>query len=136
VADGRELVANVPIRCCAPSESFAPGGICGEPACWERPDAELGGAHFCDVHRGPTDVAIAGVAIVRRVHVVAEIVFNAARTGRAASEDEAVTRLLDAVRAAGGAVSLHAVTTDVGRQPIPVLAGVTSGRRGRGGPGG
>lgn len=124
MADARELVVVVPIRCCAPENPLAPMAICREPARWERPGAAIGAAHFCDRHRDWTDVPIVDVAIVRRISICVEAVFNSTRAGRSASEAEAVTRLLEAVAAAGGVMSLVAVTSDVGRQAVPAPAGV------------
>lgn len=74
---------------------------------------------------------IAGVALVRRVSVVAEIVFNATLAARSEAENEALTRAQEAIAAAGGAISLHSVSSEIGRQDIPAPPDGESRRRGR-----
>lgn len=121
MGDGRELVAAVPIRCCAPQENLA-RPTCGDPARWLRPGAGLTiVGYFCDVHRESTDVAIADAAVVRRISIFAEVVFNATIARSPAGEHEALARLREAVDAVGGVVSLHSVCASVGRQPMPAF---------------
>jgi len=132
VDDARELVAAVPIRCGAPGNDRNPHGICGEAASWVRPCVAGVPAYFCDVHRRSGDMPIAVAAIVRRISIVVEVCFNGTAPGRLEAEGEALARLHDAVAAVGGALSLHSVTSDIGRQGIPAPVPATNGRRPRG----
>ena len=86
-------------------------------------------ALICDGHRETGDTPIAGPLVVRRVSLVAEVLFCAVTPFQNLSQREAVTRLEQAVGMAGGVVNLVSVTSTIGRWTPPALP--RGGKRGR-----
>ena len=118
-----------PLRC------FDPVGnsldlACAAEARWMRRsgDGSLP-AFYCDGHREPGDTPIAGPLVVRRVSLVAEVLFCAVTPFQNGSQTEAVTRLEQAVGMAGGLLNLVSVTSTIGRwTPVSAPRGGKGGR--------
>lgn len=91
--------------------------------------AGLPGPLWCSVHAPGTAVPIAGPLLVRRVSVVAEVVFTGHGITPAYDQAEAVAQLERAIEAIGATLNLHAATSQLGRYEAPPVRQVGPGRR-------
>jgi hypothetical protein len=119
VPDIRLFTVLPPLRCCfylnLPGRSF-----CGERAVLFRPTDAFGrGAFFCRAHADATDQAIVADVLVRRVRVLADAVFAGVSMVRQDAHSEAIDQLEAAIKARGGLLNLHSVTSEVGRLQAP-----------------
>ena len=116
-------------RCFEPVENCEPRA-CAAPATWRRMDGPtriIG--YYCDQHHQSGDEPIITPELVRRVSVTAQILFSGTSFHPSAAQLEAVARLERAVESIGGLLSLHAVTSAVGRHRAPA-AGAGDGEAG------
>lgn len=114
-------------RCCW-IVNRSPLQICNRPAHWMPLIATVDVTPFwCDVHKQPGATAIAGVTIVRRVSVVAQIVLCSAVESDLLGRAEALARLDRGVQSVGGIFSLHTVHSRTGPWNAPRRAGKGNG---------
>jgi hypothetical protein len=76
--------------------------------------------YFCEQHAAPGDQPIPAEHVFRRVTVFCDIYFAGVAVSAPVSQTEAVRRLEDVIRAAGGAVEVHSVRSHVVRS-VPQL---------------
>jgi hypothetical protein len=76
-------------------------------------------AFWCDLHKERDATPIAGITIVRRVCVVAQIVLSSAVGTDQIARAEAVARLVAGIESAGGLFNLHVVTSQTGPWAVP-----------------
>jgi hypothetical protein len=87
---------------------------------------------FCELHRQPGDVPIAPPFIFRRVAVTLEVLFAGTSSNATLAQIEAVSRLEQAVQAAGGVINLHSARSTVGRYVAPASPPRKPAGKGRG----
>ena len=112
-----------PIRCYAQlgSSRYA---ICGELARWRRPGVHwFDDRFFCDEHREPSDVAIAGELAVRRVRVEVEVFLAGASRDAPFAQSEALARLKAAVEQVGGVIDVQRVRSAFVAYPAQTAPG-------------
>jgi len=119
-------------RCCEITSS-SPLVICNRPASWMPILAPSGVTPFrCELHKQAGDTAIAGIAIVRRLSVVSQIVLASAVESDLLAKAEALARLERGVRAVGGILSLHTVHARTGPWAVPLAASDDNRKQGGG----
>lgn len=121
MGDVARFLARPQLRCCQPVENTE-HLVCGAPAEWRRPSRVASAAdYFCDAHKLPADVPIAGATLFRRVSITCDINFAGASENPTVARMEALSRLQLAIERAGGMLNLHAVTDAVGCHEPPAL---------------
>jgi hypothetical protein len=107
------------IRCCHFAK-HRESSICGEIASWKAPSQYAStGAYFCEEHRRPEHVPIAGTVLFRRVSLQIEVLFAGVSPIPAMAQAEALARLERAVESAGGMLSIKAASSVVGYCELP-----------------
>jgi len=110
------------IRCCVRLEGRQ-HAVCGAVARWVVEHSGTAFPEFhCDEHRRATDRELAGLQVVRRVSVTAEILFCGTSMHDTLARAEALGQLEDAVQRAGGFLNLVDVRSQVGRFPVPAAS--------------
>lgn len=116
-------------RCCS-IESFAPLSVCNRRARWMSEVRALELTEFwCDDHKQDGATPIAGVSIVRRLSIVAQIVMTSSVRRDVDARIEALNRLELGIRDAGGVLNLHAVTQATGPWAAPERLGDGNGTK-------
>lgn len=104
--------------------------VCGERARWKRPASScFADEFFCDDHALPTDVAIVGEQVMRRVHLTIDVYLGATSISAPHAQAEALARLSDAVAAAGGLLDTQRVLSTIGRYPAQAAVDGQNGPR-------
>jgi hypothetical protein len=110
------------IRCCARDLNLEIP-VCGRAARWVRDVRGTTIPEFaCDAHRLATDRELAGVQLVRRVSVTAEVLFCGTSMHDTLARAEALRQLEAAVQRVGGFLNLVDVRSQIGRFPVPPAA--------------
>jgi hypothetical protein len=111
-----------PARCMTEVEPSA-HQKCGELATVIRRGGKWFADSFhCSKHREPTDLAIAGDYMVRRVRVTCDVLLAGVDDREGICKAEAAARLAAAVAAAGGVLDVKMVTSQIGRYSSPAGA--------------
>lgn len=135
MADLPTFVALGALRCFARGE-MPDAWACGRRAGWVRYAGRATTQEFyCHLHFTEGDVPIAGLQLVRRVNITAQIIFCGTSFQAPLAQAEAIRQLEAAVERAGGVINLHAVTSQIGRWAVPQGSTPRAGERGKG-PGG
>lgn len=117
-------------RCCFIA-SESPLVVCNRAASWVPLVAVPGVTPFwCAAHKPQSAAIAAGVQVVRRVSVVAQIILASSVETDHLARAEAVARLDRGVRVAGGLLNLHVVTCQTGPWAVPWPPGSENGDRG------
>ncbi len=127
------LVQHTPSLRCFQTREKDRYAICGELAQWRRPGNHwFDDEYFCEAHRSPIDVPIAGELVVRRVKVTADIFLSGASMADPFARAEALKRLSDAVAVLGAVVDVTWIRSSVVRYAAPPVPGATLARSGLG----
>lgn len=130
--DAPKFLVVPPLRCGAPRED-SPRSFCGERAVYERPDPDFTPVRFyCGKHHQDGDTPIAADVLFRRLTLTLDVLFAGVTLTDELARAEAYDRLAHAVEDLGGVISLHRITSEVGRYSPPVGEGRGRGIRGKG----
>lgn len=122
----------VPVRCFEPTGSRQLP-TCGELAGWTRPSTNgVPVGYFCHRHRQPGDEPIAGEHLENRVRLTVEITIAGTSWGMREARSEALERLRLAIEGVHGLISLHQITSTVGRSAPEPADSAKPGNGGRG----
>lgn len=112
MADRYDLVehSSVPLLRCSQMVSNSEPWLCGSPAPWAGLSGPSGTVAFhCDVHRQLADAPIAAGVVFTQVTLECRIRFAAAPPLDLIARREALHRLENAVRAAGGLLTVASI---------------------------
>jgi hypothetical protein len=109
------IVEGLVLRCHHQASS-PPHAYCGLPAVAFRKGRMLGpDVYLCAKHAGPTDTVLPASPLARSVTVRIDVTLAGVSQMHAPAQNEAVTRLEDAVRALGGVADVRQVTSQMVR---------------------